>query len=36
MFGVPLLLIRGRDGKLRAFYNTCRHRGAPVVRDEPN
>ncbi|GGD34404.1 aromatic ring-hydroxylating oxygenase subunit alpha [Croceicoccus pelagius] len=32
--GVPLLLIRGRDEKLRAFYNTCRHRGAPVVRDD--
>lgn len=32
--GVPLLLIRGQDDKLRAFYNTCRHRGAPVVRDE--
>ncbi len=32
--GVPLLLIRGKDDKLRAFYNTCRHRGAPVVRDE--
>jgi nitrite reductase/ring-hydroxylating ferredoxin subunit len=32
--GVPLLLIRGQDGKLRAFYNTCRHRGAPVVREE--
>ncbi|MFA7586458.1 MAG: aromatic ring-hydroxylating dioxygenase subunit alpha [Novosphingobium sp.] len=31
--GVPLLLIRGQDDKLRAFYNTCRHRGAPVVRE---
>jgi nitrite reductase/ring-hydroxylating ferredoxin subunit len=31
--GVPILLVRGRDLKLRAFYNTCRHRGAPVVRD---
>ena len=30
----PLLLIRGQDHKLRAFYNTCRHRGAPVVRNE--
>jgi nitrite reductase/ring-hydroxylating ferredoxin subunit len=31
--GVPMLLVRGRDDRLRAFYNTCRHRGAPVVRD---
>lgn len=26
-----LLVIRGRDGKLRAFYNVCRHRGHPLV-----
>jgi phenylpropionate dioxygenase-like ring-hydroxylating dioxygenase large terminal subunit len=32
--GSPMLIVRGRDGVLRAFYNTCRHRGAPVVRDE--
>ena len=32
--GPPILLIRGKDGELRAFYNTCRHRGAPVVRDD--
>ena len=25
---VPVLLIRGADGKARAFLNTCRHRGA--------
>jgi len=29
--GVPLLLARGQDGKLRAFANICRHRGAPVA-----
>jgi nitrite reductase/ring-hydroxylating ferredoxin subunit len=28
----PILVIRGDDGEVRAFYNTCRHRGAPVVR----
>ena len=28
----PILLIRGDDGVVRAFYNTCRHRGAPLVR----
>lgn len=32
--GAPMLVVRGRDNKLRAFYNTCRHRGAPVVREE--
>jgi phenylpropionate dioxygenase-like ring-hydroxylating dioxygenase large terminal subunit len=32
--GVPLLIVRGTDGEIRCFYNTCQHRGAPVVRDE--
>lgn len=27
--GEPLLLVRGSDGKLRGFYNVCRHRGGP-------
>ncbi len=31
--GVPLLMVRGADGVLRAFYNSCQHRGAPVVRE---
>jgi phenylpropionate dioxygenase-like ring-hydroxylating dioxygenase large terminal subunit len=31
--GVPLLIVRGTDGDIRCFYNTCQHRGAPVVRD---
>ncbi len=29
--GVPLLLMRGQDARVRAFVNVCRHRGAPVV-----
>lgn len=29
--GVPILIVRGRDGVLRAFLNVCRHRGAKVV-----
>jgi phenylpropionate dioxygenase-like ring-hydroxylating dioxygenase large terminal subunit len=29
----PIVMVRGRDGELRAFLNTCRHRGAPVVRE---
>lgn len=30
----PILIIRGDDGEIRAFYNTCRHRGAPVARSD--
>ena len=30
--GVPILIVRGRDSKLRAFLNVCRHRGAKVVQ----
>lgn len=29
--GLPLLLVRGRDGVVRAFANACRHRGAPIA-----
>jgi phenylpropionate dioxygenase-like ring-hydroxylating dioxygenase large terminal subunit len=29
----PIFLIRGRDTKIRAFYNVCSHRGAPLVRE---
>ena len=29
--GVPILVVRGRDGTLRAFLNVCRHRGAKVA-----
>jgi phenylpropionate dioxygenase-like ring-hydroxylating dioxygenase large terminal subunit len=29
--GVPVLVARGRDDKLRAFLNVCRHRGAKVA-----
>jgi len=29
----PILIIRGDDHKIRAFYNTCQHRGAPVARE---
>jgi len=34
MAGMPVLLVRGADDVYRAFFNACRHRGAPVVRDE--
>ncbi|MGQ0652338.1 MAG: aromatic ring-hydroxylating oxygenase subunit alpha [Betaproteobacteria bacterium] len=29
--GVPVLAVRGPDGRLRVFANICRHRGAPVA-----
>ncbi len=32
--GSAVLLVHGEDGAIRAFYNTCQHRGAPLVRDE--
>ena len=28
------LVIKGSDGKIRAFHNLCRHRGSRVVADE--
>ena len=31
--GQPVLLIHGDSGTINAFYNTCRHRGAPVVTE---
>jgi p-cumate 2,3-dioxygenase subunit alpha len=30
--GRPLLIVRGGDGEIRIFYNSCRHRGATVCR----
>lgn len=32
--GEPILLVRGKDERIRAFYNTCQHRGASVVKGE--
>ena len=32
--GRPLFMVRGQDGKVRIFLNTCRHRGAIVCRQE--
>ncbi len=29
-----LVIVRGRDGQLRAFYNTCRHRGSQICQGE--
>jgi phenylpropionate dioxygenase-like ring-hydroxylating dioxygenase large terminal subunit len=30
----PTLIVRGKDKKLRAFYNTCRHRGARLTKEQ--
>jgi phenylpropionate dioxygenase-like ring-hydroxylating dioxygenase large terminal subunit len=29
----PLVIARGRDRTLRAFYNVCRHRGTAIVEE---
>jgi len=29
--GVPLLIVRGDDGQLRALHNVCRHRAGPLA-----
>ena len=29
-----ILVVRQKDHSIKAFYNTCMHRGAPVVRDK--
>ena len=31
--GKPIILVRGQDERIRAFYNTCKHRGAALVDD---
>jgi phenylpropionate dioxygenase-like ring-hydroxylating dioxygenase large terminal subunit len=32
--GVPLLLVRGKDGAVKSLVNVCRHRGSPVCTDD--
>lgn len=33
--GESVLVLRGRDDALRAFYNVCRHRGSQLIRANP-
>jgi Rieske 2Fe-2S family protein len=33
--GESVLVLRGRDVELRAFYNVCRHRGSRLLRSRP-
>ena len=30
--GAPIIVLKDLKGELRAFYNTCRHRGGPLVK----
>ena len=32
--GSPIIVLRDLQGTFRAFYNTCQHRGAPLVKEE--
>jgi phenylpropionate dioxygenase-like ring-hydroxylating dioxygenase large terminal subunit len=32
--GSPVLVVRDLDDCVRAYYNTCRHRGAPLVKED--
>ena len=34
--GIPLIIVRGDDGEIRAVANSCRHRGTPVADGEGN
>ena len=29
----PVVIVRGKDGTIKAFYNICRHRGGPLVKN---
>ncbi|MFC4076395.1 aromatic ring-hydroxylating oxygenase subunit alpha [Salinithrix halophila] len=35
-FGKSIILIRGKDHQIRAFYNSCRHRGSKLLTDKGN
>lgn len=34
LVGEPLVIVRGQDEKIRAFFNVCRHRAGPVARGD--
>ena len=36
ILGVSVLIVRGKDGQVRAFYNTCTHRGMAVADCKPS
>ncbi len=34
--GQPLVLVKGAEGRIKAFHNVCRHRGAKLVVEQKN
>ena len=32
--GVPVIVVRGQDSKIRAFINSCPHRGSEIMEGE--
>src|SRR5215470_18032317 len=34
--GIPLIVVRGQDDQVRAFFNSCRHRGSKLLWGEGN
>ncbi len=34
--GIPIIVLRGKEGQLRAFANSCRHRGTQLLEGEGN
>jgi phenylpropionate dioxygenase-like ring-hydroxylating dioxygenase large terminal subunit len=32
--GAPIIILRDKNDGVRAFYNTCRHRGGPLVKSD--
>jgi phenylpropionate dioxygenase-like ring-hydroxylating dioxygenase large terminal subunit len=30
----PVVIVRGKDNRIRAFYNVCRHRGGPLASED--
>jgi Rieske 2Fe-2S family protein len=34
LLGESIMVVRGKDGGLRGFYNVCRHRGSRICDDE--
>ncbi|RIK42566.1 MAG: (2Fe-2S)-binding protein [Chloroflexi bacterium] len=33
-FGENIVVVRGNDGVIRAFYNVCRHRGSTIIEED--
>lgn len=34
--GIPLIVLKSQDGVIRAFFNSCRHRGSRLLWDQGN